>query len=421
MKKKLFSMFYLVLFVFIVFRPMDLEAATKGKTWSYGKKIVETKGAFTYYAYTSTDKKEAWIYQIKIKDGKKCSTLSIPKKIGKQKVTRLGNRNKHKPTMDGYINIFGSWVEPWHDTDGATRTTQKIKSLTIPDTVEMIQASAFTGMHSLQGVKMSKKVTSIQEYTFYGCSNLKKVILPDKLKSLHNLAFDSCLKLDTLKLSASNSTYMIKNKCVITKKSKSLVYAIPKVKTLDIPAGTRIIKKNALYDTLASTVNIPASVKKMEVHALGRNIKNVKVSANNKVYAKDGQCIYNKNDKSLAVAIVDKNGELYISNMVEKLTTEYSVINLGKNYLKKVTYPETLNKVVVPGFSMLTVTGGKVYFTGENPPEIEKPETAIHYASLPVFVDVYVPKASLSKYKAWYKENECYSYVNSWNTYVPTE
>ncbi len=92
------------------------------------------------------------------------------------------------------------------------------------------------------------------------------------------------------------------------------------------PEGVKRIGKYALNNCTAPKVEILDSVTEIEGEAfrrplLGPNtfIKDVAVSADSRTYAKDGQCVYHKLDQSLAVAIPDEKGVLYISEKVESL------------------------------------------------------------------------------------------------------
>ena len=145
----------------------------------------------------------------------------------------------------------------------------------------------------------------------------------------------------------------------------------------------------------APRVEIPASVTEIEGEAfhrplLGPNtfIKDVAVSADSRTYAKDGQCVYHKLDQSLAVAIPDEKGVLYISEKVESLTNTHSLVNCDANKgSEKVVFPKTLKSVIVPSFSISAILRN-VYFLGETPPRVTNHISG--YASLPNFTHVYV-------------------------------
>lgn len=81
MKRNMLTVFCAILFALFVVAASDVSAATKENAWDSGKVETEVKGAFTFYSHPSKDGKEAWIYKIGVKEGKKSKSLSIPKNI----------------------------------------------------------------------------------------------------------------------------------------------------------------------------------------------------------------------------------------------------------------------------------------------------------------------------------------------------
>ncbi len=426
MKRNMLTVFCAMLFALFVVTASDVSAATKENAWDSGKVETEVKGAFTFYSHPSKDGKEAWIYKIGVKEGKKSKSLSIPKNIRGKKVTRLGIPDD--PKSESCVTLFGGYIEPWHDVDGNFgNKAMLIQSIKIPDTVEVIEASSFSGLDSVKTIKLPKKVKEIGDYTFYGCNSLKTIILPDNLKKIDNSSLWDCPSLKNIKISQKNKTFQVKGNCLLRKKDKALICAVAVGKDFVIPDGTKKIVPFAFNNATSPTIHIPSSVTKIEQAAFEKqplrqniNIKDVTVSTENPVFARDGQCIYKKSDKSLAVAIPDEKGELRISDMVEKLTPEMSMVNCDTaelDYLEKLVYPKNLKYVTVPGFSRIKAKN--VYFTGSVPAEVKKPKSATGFAKLPIFCHVYVPEAYTDVYKAWYKQNKCYSSVNGWHTYNP--
>lgn len=430
MKKRWMTVFCVVLFTMLVMTAADTKAAAKTSAWNKGKNEVQTKGAFTYYIHPSKNGKEAWIYKIKIKKGKKGKSLSIPGTIHGKKVTRLGCPKRGSEESDeDYNTLFDTYIEPWHNWDGSGEKTavSALKSIRIPDTVKVIDSAAFSGLDSLMTIKLPKKVKKIEKYTFYGCDKLKTIVLPEQMETFENSSLWDCPSLNDIKLSKKNKTFQVKGNCLIRKKNKALVFAAVAGEDFTIPDGIKKITSYAFGSATASAIHIPASVAEIEKEAFNRdawreniNIKDVTVSENNPAYARDGQCIYKKSDKSLAVAIPDEKGELRISELVEILTSDISLVNCDTawvDYLEKVVYPSSLKHVTVPGFG--AITARNVYFTGSVPPKVVRPKSYSGYAKLPIFCHVYVPESYEDAYKAWYKEHKCHSYVDGWHAYNP--
>lgn len=411
-----------ILVLLTVFAAAGTAEAGQKTVWNYKKTLKKASGSFTYHAYPSKKGKEAWVYRIDIKKKGKPSSVTIPKTIEGRKVTCIGAKSKDP---EGSVNLFGASIEREHDYYRRPVTNKTIKKIVIPDTVEEIRPSAFCGMAALKSIKIPKKVTALEEETFYACASLKTVSLPAGLKKLDPAAFQDCPALREMNLPAGNKTFQVKNNCVILKKRKVLVYAFSGGQaTFAIPEGVRRIGKYALNNCTAQKVEIPASVTEIEGEAfdrpmLGSNkfVKDVTVSADSKTYARDGQCIYNKTDQSLAVAIPDEKGVLYISEKVENLTNTHSVVNCDDNVgAEKVVFPKSLKSVIVPSFSSFS-SFRNVYFLGETPPRVANYIEG--YGSLPTFSHVYVPADSESIYRTWYKENHCGVDKDHWHTFQP--
>ena len=66
----------------------------------------------------------------------------------------------------------------------------------VPDTVELIDRSAFEYNKSIVQVNIPSSVISIGQCAFWGCENLKNVILPHSIMKIAIDAFDNCESLD---------------------------------------------------------------------------------------------------------------------------------------------------------------------------------------------------------------------------------
>ena len=68
----------------------------------------------------------------------------------------------------------------------------EIKSITIPESIEIIGDEAFAECESLREVVFEDGLTSIGNKAFYGCKALEEVTLPDSLTMIGNEAFSGC-------------------------------------------------------------------------------------------------------------------------------------------------------------------------------------------------------------------------------------
>ena len=427
-KKRRMAIFFAALFTILLMAAADAKSASAESAWNKGKEEVQTDGAFTYYIYPSQNEEEAWLYRIAIEEGQKGASLSIPETILGKKVTRLGCPDRGSGEYsEAYTTLFGTYAEPWHDWDGAGLKTavSNLKSIRIPDTVEVIDQAAFCGLNSVTAITLPKKVKRIERYTFYGCDKLKTIVLPEQLESFQNSSLWGCASLKNIRLSPNNKIFRVKKNCLIQKQNKALVFAAATGKKFAIPNGIKMIEPYAFGSTKPKTIHIPSSVSQIKGEAFHMRpskedvyIRNITISKHNSVFARDGQCIYKKSDKSLAVAIPNKKGELRISERVEKLTPDISLVNCDttETRLKKVVYPSRLKRVKASGLSVINARS--VYFTGSNPPKMVKAKS-VEGGALPSYCHVYVPQAYKDSYKVWYKKYGYYSSLDGWHTYHP--
>ena len=71
-------------------------------------------------------------------------------------------------------------------------------SVTIPNSVTSIGASAFTGCSGLTSVTIGNSVTSIGEGAFYECIGLTSVTIPNSVTSIAGYAFYECIGLTSI-------------------------------------------------------------------------------------------------------------------------------------------------------------------------------------------------------------------------------
>ncbi len=431
MKKRWMAIFCAALLTILAMAATDTKAEEETGVWKNEETEVYKEGAFTYYIHPSQNGEEAWVYKIEI-PGKKGRDLSIPDTILGKKVTRLGRpeRGSVEEELDeAYATLFGTYIEPWHkwvwDGNGAYAAAGKLKSIQIPDTVEVIDRAAFAGLDSVKTIQLPKKVKKIEDFTFYGCDKLETIVLPEQLELFENSSLMTCPALKNIKLSKKNKQFKVKKNCLIRKKNKALIIAAATGKKFSIPNGVKTITPYAFRNASCSEIHIPSSVAKIEGKAFNiygfwenAKIKDVTISNKNPVYARDGQCIYKKSDKSLTVAIPDKKGELRISERVKKLTPDINMVNCNtsEKSLEKLVYPSSLKRVIVPGFG--EIDARNVYFTGSVPPKVVDTNDEF-FIELPSNCHVYVPKKYEKAYKKWYKKHNNYAQLYGWHTYNP--
>jgi len=74
----------------------------------------------------------------------------------------------------------------------------RLESITIPNSVTLIDRSAFSGCSSLTSITIPNSVTSIGEWSFHNCSALKSITIPDSVTSIGGNAFYECSSLTSI-------------------------------------------------------------------------------------------------------------------------------------------------------------------------------------------------------------------------------
>ena len=72
---------------------------------------------------------------------------------------------------------------------------QKLTSVTIPESVEVIGKNAFASCHDLENVVINYGVKEIEEAAFHFCRKVKAIVIPDSVNTIGNSAFYDCKEL----------------------------------------------------------------------------------------------------------------------------------------------------------------------------------------------------------------------------------
>ena len=131
-------------------------------------------------------------------------------------------------------------------------------SITLPETVKAIGASAFTNCSRLQKIHIPEGVTSIGASAFAGCKKLKQLVLPAGLQEIPEQLCNLCEALDSVRLPAGLT--------VIPQKAFNGCSALRSIK---IPNSVTNIGNSAFGNCPLDTVVLPSSL-----NVLGDNVFN---------------------------------------------------------------------------------------------------------------------------------------------------
>ena len=154
-----------------------------------------------------------------------------------------------------------------------------LTSIDIPNSVTYIGNSAFNGCSGLTSIVIPNSITSIDFDTFRGCSGLTSISIPNSVTHIDCYAFFNCDGLANITVESGNTTYDSRNNCnaIIETSSNTLVIGC---KNTIIPNSVTTIGSSA-FDSCKglSGIDIPESVTTIDTHAFSYciGLTNVKI------------------------------------------------------------------------------------------------------------------------------------------------
>ena len=143
------------------------------------------------------------------------------------------------------------------------RGNKHLNSVTIPDSVKVIQSRAFAECSNLSTLKFGKNVEKIYDYVFFQ-TNITEITLPEKLNYISGIAFLGNCVIKNINVDANNTNFSSNNGIVFSKDKKKIVL-YPQGKTekaYTIPSTVEEICDSAFSYAQVESITIPSSVKK---------------------------------------------------------------------------------------------------------------------------------------------------------------
>ena len=420
MKKYIKTIFVLSFAALAFILPCQKAKATSVETqkkWSTKKSIVYTKKGIQYYSYISKNKKECWIYKIKLKS-KKVTQLNFPETIKGKKVTTIGAIQSLYPNdEDACFNIMGEVFEPWHGVEA--ESSNKIQTITVPETVKKLAKDTLAGFKKAKKITISSRITSLEAYQFYGdkqlktiyiggdcreisynsfgrCKNLKTIKFGKKVKTVDSEAFTDCYKLKTINVNKKNKYLFTQNGLLLTKDKKKLLIVPCGKKKVKIPEGVTEIADKIMYAAKVKEIWIPKSLKKIGDYAFDMTDLKKWHIASGSVMAKTKSCVYSKETGELIYLFYSKS-PVKLPEGVTRIGLPFSMETRASS-IDILYLPKTFKEIDSYGWRGAICK--HLYFTSQEPPKVISDYKLFEGWS----VAPYIPAGNEEKYLNWLEE-----------------
>ena len=141
-----------------------------------------------------------------------------------------------------------------------------LKSIILPKTLKKIGMYAFFGCQKLKSITIPDSVEEIREAAFGG-TGITSIFIPENVNTIGACLFIDCISLTSVEVSPYNKEYDSRDNCnaVIEKKTNKLLSS--SINSI-IPSGVKIIGFNSYYRSTIRNLSIPEGVEIIEEGAI---------------------------------------------------------------------------------------------------------------------------------------------------------
>ena len=216
----------------------------------------------------------------------------------------------------------------------------KLKSVSLPGSVEMLGDFAFADCGELNTVTLGVRLCTIGRYAFSGCSSLESVTIPNSVSTIGDYAFAFCGDLKSVALPTS-----------LQHVSENLFYKCRALESVTVPDNVKTIGKYAFWDCgKLAVVSVGRGVEEIDVSAFRGcgALSAIHVAAENGKYHSTDGILYNKPVNTILYVPAVLTGEITIPDGVMAIDSSAFAGQTGITSLK---LPKSLTTIGGSAFS----------------------------------------------------------------------
>jgi len=159
--------------------------------------------------------------------------------------------------------IDGYWITSL--AEDAFWNCVNLKKVVIPSTVKELGICSLGGCYNLKDLVLPNGVTNIKSQAFFYSIGLRSISIPSTVRKIGDGVFNYCTDLKYVRIAHGNSSYEVKGKVLIEKRTKKIVSSFGSIDgEYTIPYGIKEIGSSAFQGNNNMTVlNIPSTVRKI--------------------------------------------------------------------------------------------------------------------------------------------------------------
>jgi|GEM_PF-1127289 hypothetical protein len=274
----------------------------------------------------------------------------------------------------------------------------RINSPYIPNGVTTIDGYAFFCCSSLQDITLPESTVTIGVNAFYGCNTLGSIIIPKAVQSIGSTAFGSCDNLTAIIVNEDNKYFASSDGILYSKDLKTLMLCpAGKANSITIPNFVTTINHGAFQGCKRiASVTLPSSVKHIDspIFMACWKLSEIIVDNENPNYTSVDGVLYTKDISSLIQCPQGRSKDIDIPNTVISINqSAFSGCSLNT-----ITIPESVKNIYKGGLACRSLQSIKML--SSIPPTSN--DIFAGYGSNMYYSEtkLYVPKGSLAAYQA---------------------